>query len=121
MLEANSAASPDTSIFSDEGVKLLRGKRMDRMECLGHGRLSMNSKSISLKPFVGEEVSIDLAEIDGPGVLKWNFLEFYVGKAVYRARFDDRAASGYKYASAIDLLAAARQAVRSAAEPPLNP
>ena len=120
LLEADFAALPDSSIFSDEGVKLLRGKRMDRMECLGHGRLSLNSKSISLKPVEGEEVCIDLAEIDGPGVLKWNFFEFYVGKAVYRARFGDRATSGYKYASAIEILATARQAVNPASGPTLN-
>lgn len=121
LLKANFAASPDSPIFFDEGVRLLRGKRMDRMEYLGHGRLSLNSKSISLKPAEGEDVSIDLAEIDGPGVLKWNFFEFYVGKAVYRARFDDRAASGYKYASAIEILATARQALSPASSPTLTP
>ena len=120
LLEADFAASPDSPIFSDEGVKLLRGKRMDRMECLGRGRLSLNSRSISLKLVGGEKVSIELAEIDGPGVLKWNFFEFYVGKAVYRARFDDRAASGYKYASAIEILAAARQVVNPTSGPTLN-
>ena len=111
LLKSDFTASPDSPIFSDEGVRLLRGKRMDRMENLGRGRLSLNSKSISLKPVGAEEISIDLAEIDGPGVLKWNFFEFYVGKAVYRVRFDDRAASGYKYASAMELLATARLAL----------
>lgn len=108
LLQADLSASPERPVFSDEGVRLLRGKRMDKMESLGRGRLSLNTKSLSLKPDRGEALSIDLGDIDGPGVLKWNFFEFYVGKAVYRARFDDRAASGYKYASAMELLAALR-------------
>ncbi|PKL06321.1 MAG: hypothetical protein CVV53_04920 [Spirochaetae bacterium HGW-Spirochaetae-9] len=112
LIQVNADVSPDKPIFSEEGVQLLRGKRMDRMESLGRGRLSLNSKNISLKPNRGATVSIDLSEIDGPGILKWNFLEFYVGKAVYRARFDDRAASGYKYASAIEILTALRPAPR---------
>lgn len=103
------AAEPDHSIFADDGVTLLLGKRMDKMKPLGHGRLSLSSRALSFFPGKGEPIAFDLAEIEGPGVLKWNFLEFYVGMRVYRARFDDRAASAYKYASALELLAAARK------------
>jgi hypothetical protein len=60
----------------------------------------------------GKEVRIDVDHIDGPGVLKWNFFEFYVGKTVYRARFDDKTASGYKYAMALEALASLRKAAQ---------
>ncbi len=103
------AAEPDRPIFADGGASLLLGKRMDKMKPLGHGTLTLSSRALSFSPAKGEPIAFDLAEIEGPGVLKWNFFEFYVGMSVYRARFDDRAASAYKYASALELLAAARK------------
>ena len=103
------AAEPGRVVFSDEKARLLRGRRMDGMKSLGYGRLALNSSTLSLDPEEGGTISFDLAEIDGPGVLKWNFFEFYVGNTVYRIRFDDRAASGYKYTVAMEILAALRQ------------
>lgn len=82
---------------------------MDKMKPLGHGRLTLSSRALIFAPEKGEPIAFDLAEIDGPGVLKWNFFEFYVGMSVYRVRFNDRAASAYKYASALELLAEARK------------
>ncbi|HOI22115.1 MAG: 1-acyl-sn-glycerol-3-phosphate acyltransferase [Spirochaetia bacterium] len=102
--------NPEQPIFSDERVSLLRGKRMDTMDLQGKGRLSLNSRYLLLRQPGGREVKIEVADIDGPGVLKWNFFEFYVGKTVYRARFDDKTASGYKYAMALEALAALRKA-----------
>ena len=109
LLARDFAAAPGRAIFSDEGVRLLKGKRMDTMKSLGYGRLTLSSSSLTLKPDKGGEISFDLSEIEGPGVLKWNFFEFYVGKTVYRARFDDRTASGYKYCVALELLAEMRR------------
>jgi 1-acyl-sn-glycerol-3-phosphate acyltransferase len=119
LLRGPFTAEPDRPIFSDGGATLLLGKRMDKMKPLGHGRLSLSSRALSFAPEKGESIAFDLAEIDGPGVLKWNLFEFYVGMSVYRVRFDDRAASGYKYASALELLAELRkerEAAESAAE-----
>jgi 1-acyl-sn-glycerol-3-phosphate acyltransferase len=103
-------ADPERPIFSDEDVSLLRGKRMDTMTLEGRGRLSLSSLSLLLRQPHGSETRIEVADIDGPGVLKWNFFEFYVGKTVYRARFDDKTASGYKYVMALEALAALRKA-----------
>lgn len=105
-------AKPDEPIFSEEGVSLLRGKRMDTMKREGKGRLSLSSRYLLLQQPGGKEVRIDVDHIDGPGVLKWNFFEFYVGKTVYRARFDDKTASGYKYAMALEALASLRKAAQ---------
>ncbi len=106
-------ADPERSIFSDENVSLLRGKRMDTMTREGRGRLSLSSGFLLLRRPDGGETRIEVADIDGPGVLKWNFFEFYVGKTVYRARFDDKTASGYKYAMALEALAALRKAAQT--------
>ncbi len=95
---------PETPIFSEQGVSLLRGKRMDTMTLEGKGQLILDSQNLRLVSPDSEEIRIAVSDIEGPGVLKWNFFEFYVGKTVYRARFDDRTASGYKYAMAIQLL-----------------
>lgn len=110
------AAEPGRPIFADDGATLLLGKRMDKMKPLGHGRLTLSSHALIFAPEKGEPIAFDPAEIDGPGVLKWNFFEFYMGMKVYRARFDDRAASAYKYASALELLAAARREREAAAD-----
>jgi 1-acyl-sn-glycerol-3-phosphate acyltransferase len=104
---------PERPIFSDEKVTLLRGKRMDTMISEGKGRLSLSSRFLLLQQPDGKEVKIEVADIDGTGVLKWNFLEFYVGKTAYRARFYDKTASGYKYAMALEALAALRKAAQN--------
>ena len=97
--------SPALPIFSDEGVILLSGRRMDTMRRLGLGSLVLNSRGLEFTPRLGRKLFFRLDEIDGPGILKWNFFEFYVGKKVYRAKFKDRAASGRKYAVALEVLA----------------
>lgn len=101
--------APGRPLFSDEGVKLLRGKRMDTMRSMGSGKLTLSADSLTLWPEKGRPIAFDLQEIEGPGVLKWNFLEFYVGMTVYRARFSDKKASGYKYATALEQLIALRR------------
>lgn len=106
LIESDFAAEPGRTIFSDSCVRLLRGKRMEKMRALGRGELRLSAKGLSFVPQNGESVFFALADIEGPGVLKWNFFEFYVGALVYRARFKDRAASGYKYAAALELLIA---------------
>jgi len=103
------ALAPGRPIFSDEGVRLLRGKRMDTMRSMGYGKLTLSADSLTLWPTKGRPIAFDLQEIEGPGVLKWNFLEFYVGMIVYRARFNDKRASGYKYATALEQLIALRR------------
>lgn len=108
LLGRDFAPAPGRAIFSDEKVRLLRGKRMDKMESLGYGRLTLSSDGLTLRPERGEGISFGIGEIERPGVLKWNFFEFYVGMMVYRARFDDKAVSGYKYAMALELLIALR-------------
>ena len=101
--------APGRPLFTDEGVRLLKGKRMDTMRSLGYGRLTLSSDSLTLWPEKGRPIAFDHQEIEGPGVLKWNFLEFYVGMTVYRARFGDKKASGYKYATALEQLIALRR------------
>ncbi len=101
---------PSAFIFQDEGVRFLKGKRMDTMKSLGRGRLILNSRGLRFEPGSGEAREFAREEIEGPGVLKWNHFEFYVGKTVYRARFGDRAVSGRKYAVALELLGKAAQA-----------
>ncbi|MCX7026184.1 MAG: lysophospholipid acyltransferase family protein [Spirochaetes bacterium] len=96
---------PSLTIFSDDDVILLAGKRMNTMRILGVGRLSLNSGGLEFLTRLGRILVFCREDIEGPGILKWNFFEFYVGKTVYRARFRDRAASGRKYAVALELLA----------------
>ncbi len=95
-------------IFKDGGVSLLSGKRMDDMKLIGKGSLSLSGDGLEFVDGKGAVTRFNLGDIEGPGVLKWNFFEFYVGKTVYRAMYKDRAASGRKYAVALDVLARIR-------------
>jgi 1-acyl-sn-glycerol-3-phosphate acyltransferase len=97
--------NPRRIIFQDAETRLFRGRRMDTMDLLGRGTIRLSAEGIIFAPSKGEEILFSLAEISGPGVLKWNFFEFYVGKTVYRAKFSNRADSGRKYAVGLSLLA----------------
>jgi len=109
LLETRFAAAPESPIFSDEAVRLLKGKRMDTMKSMGKGSISLSSRALAFTPKNGDTIMFGLDEIEGPGVLKWNFLEFYVGKTVYRVTFDAKSASGRKYAVALDILSQIRR------------
>ena len=109
LIAGDFSLAPGRPIFSDEEVRLLRGKRMDTMKSMGYGKLTLSADSLTLWPTKGRPIAFDLREIEGPGVLKWNFFEFYVGMTVYRARFSDKKASGYKYATALEQLIALRR------------
>lgn len=104
LLDSIYMARPDRSIFEDNDVTLLSGSRMDSMKSLGKGTLSLSSGHLSFTSVQGACTRFEPARIEGAGVLKWNHLEFYVGKTVYRVRFSDPKASGYKYAVALELL-----------------
>jgi len=95
-------------IFRDDGVSLLSGNRMDDMKLMGKGCLSLSGDGLEFIDGEGAVTRFALGDIEGPGVLKWNFFEFYVGKTVYRVTYRDRAASGRKYAVALDILARIR-------------
>lgn len=95
---------PDRSIFEDRDVTLLSGSRMDSMKSFGKGTLSLSSGNLTFAPERGTCMNFEVDLIEGAGVLKWNHFEFHVGKTVYRVRFSDPKASGYKYAVALELL-----------------
>jgi hypothetical protein len=101
---------PTKTIFSDDDVRLLKGKRMDTMRRLGRGSIAISSEGIVFNPRRGEkprragDIQFPVEHIDSPGVLKWNHFEFYEGNTVYRFKFADQRASGRKYAIALQLL-----------------
>jgi len=100
--------SPNLPIFTDSGVILLEGRRIDTMRRLGSGKLTLSAAGLEFSPLLGRKLVFDIKDIEGPGILKWNFFEFYVGKTVYKAKFRDRSSSGRKYSVALELLAKLR-------------
>lgn len=92
-------AGPDEPLLLDRDVRLLQGKRMDRMNSLGSGELALYPDRLAFRPAAGAEpIEFPVSRVEGAGVLKWNFFEFYVGMAAYRAKFSGRAVSGRKWA-----------------------
>ncbi|MEN6500176.1 MAG: lysophospholipid acyltransferase family protein [Rectinema sp.] len=94
-------------IFSDEPVKLKRGKRIDSMKTMLKGRIELYADQLEFhdsRDAAPEPVIFSLENVEAEGVLKWNFFEFYQGMNVYRVVFTNPKASGRKYADAIGLL-----------------
>lgn len=104
LLASTYLPNPGRIVFQDTEVRLYQGRRMDTMDLLGRGTMRLTAQGITFAPLKGGETLFPLAEISGPGVLKWNFFEFYIGKTVYRVKFSNRADSGRKYAVGLSLL-----------------
>lgn len=104
LIQETFSKNPEKIIFQDADAILLEGKRMDTMRRIGRGTLTLTADRLELARSGSVIASFPCQDIEGPGVLKWNFFEFYVGKKVYRVRFRNRNTSGRKYASALELL-----------------
>ncbi|MFZ2634843.1 MAG: lysophospholipid acyltransferase family protein [Rectinemataceae bacterium] len=103
--EAQPAGAVAEPFMVDYDATLLRGRRMERMKSLGKGKLSLSRETLRFEPENGEVLDFPVKKIEGAGVLKWNFFEFYVGMTVYRVRFAEKFTSGRKWAVALDILA----------------
>ncbi len=94
-------------IFTDELVRLRKGKRIDSMKTLIRGKIALYTDRLEFTAQRGSAATpiiFPIDTVDAEGVLKWNFFEFYQGMNVYRVVFSDPKASGKKYADAIGLL-----------------
>lgn len=101
----------DEPLFQDSDVTLKQGKRIDLMKTVCRGSMALYLDRLEYRDARSKRLfSFPLSTIEGEGVLKWNFFEFYEGLNVYRTVFADPAASGRKYASALGLLKSLRGA-----------
>ncbi len=94
-------------IFSDEPVRLRRGKRIDSMKTIIRGKIALYTDRLEFTArhsMTAASIVFPIDTIEAEGVLKWNFFEFYQGMNVYRVVFSDPKASGKKYADTIGLL-----------------
>jgi 1-acyl-sn-glycerol-3-phosphate acyltransferase len=105
-LVRNPAKRADTPIFSDAGVVILKGYRMNALRRLRTGTMHMYPDRIALVTLRGESLEFPIAEIDGEGVLKQQLFEFYRGKDLYQFRFPKRSQSARKWLAAVTALKA---------------
>jgi 1-acyl-sn-glycerol-3-phosphate acyltransferase len=96
---------PARPVFSDAGVILLRGRKMNPLRVVRSGTLILFPDRVELATIFGYRLRFPVAAIEGIGVLKRNILEFYVGKELYQARFTMRSASARKWQDAVEILA----------------
>lgn len=103
-------SAPDYPLFSDSGVKLLKGSRIKPLFPLHSGTLVLYGDRIELTSLAGHKLAFYISHIEGEGVLKQQLLEFYIEKTLYQLRFPRRFQSARKWADAISILkpAAAR-------------
>ncbi len=107
-LEERSRKHPDAPLFSDSGVALLRGRKMNPLRRVRTGSLVLFPDRLELAPLVGGRLSFPLASLSGVGTLKQHLFEFYDGKALYQVRFARRWCSGRKWQAALEFLAELR-------------
>jgi len=111
LLRRQAAAAPDAALFADDGVLVLRGRKLNPLRRFRVGALSLFPDRIELRTLRQKTVIFPLADIDGEGVFKRNMLEFYHGKMLYQIHFATRHASARRWIMAIkalrDLAAAA--------------
>ena len=98
------AQRSERPLFSDEGVRLLRGHRMSPLLPVARGRLDLYFDRLEL--VVGGETHLvfHVDRIDGLGVLTRQTLEFYVGKHLYRITFAHKGVSALKWQLAVEAL-----------------
>ena len=65
--------APGRPLFTDEGVRLLKGKRMDTMRSLGYGRLALSPDSLTLWPEKGRPIAFDHPGNRGAGSPEMEF------------------------------------------------
>lgn len=97
-------SAPETPVFSDTGVLVLKGRRMNPLQKLRTGSMILYPDRIELVPLLGERLSFPIAELDGPSVLKQQIFEFYHGRVLYQFRFPRRFQSARKWMAAIQEL-----------------
>jgi 1-acyl-sn-glycerol-3-phosphate acyltransferase len=108
---AEEAQSHEEEAFIvDSGAVIFRGRRMNPLRRIRAGNLALYPGRLELTSLAGERIAFPTAELDGIGVLKRNFLEFYRGKELYQVRFARRSVSARKWADALQLFAKAGRA-----------
>ena len=98
------AAPAGEPIFSDGGVMLLRGYRMNPLRRIRTGVMILYPDRIELATLLGERLAFPVADIEGAGVLKQQLFEFYIGKTLYQFRFPRRFQSARKWYDAVSVL-----------------
>lgn len=91
-------------VFSDSGVMLLRGYRMNPLRAIRTGVMILYPDRIELATLLGERLVFPITRIEGAGVLKQQLFEFYICKTLYQFRFSRRFQSARKWHEAVSVL-----------------
>lgn len=91
-------------LFSDEDVRVLRGRHMRPLSAVARGRLELHRDRMELVEADGTHLVFHLRDIDGIGILTRQTLEFHVGRHLYRATFAHRGVSALKWRLAVEAL-----------------
>ena len=98
------ASKKGSPLFSDEGVRLFRGKRMNPLHPVARGRLDLYFDRMELVVGGQTHLVFSLGSIDGTGVLTRQTFEFYVGMHLYRVTYPQRSVSALKWQLAVEAL-----------------
>lgn len=93
-----------TAIIMDDGVRLFKGRRMRALAGILKGRLKLYSDRLEMESPGESPIVFPLAKIEGEGVLKHQFFEFYMDRDLYQFSFSYRWQSALKWALAVNEL-----------------
>ncbi len=103
-LISNSFKDSSTSIlFCDNGVNIHIGKKGQKLNKMGHGKLYLNSDRFY---FLGDDrnkIAFDFQKIKGLNIQYNNKIEFYYGSRLYRFSFKDTNISAYKWTKGLEI------------------
>lgn len=109
-----SQTSTDKALFSDDGVSVFLGHKLNPLRKLATGRLVLYPDRLELEPEPGNKEKPSMAsggvllfklpELEGEGVFKRNILEFYHDRTLFQFRFLTRSSSALKWLLALGIL-----------------
>jgi len=102
--ELAAKAAPGVPLFSDLGVMMLKGYRMNPLRRLRTGTLVMYPDRIELATLLGERIAFPLRALEGIATLKQQLFEFYYQGFLYQFRFPLRHQSARKWQMAAEAL-----------------
>jgi 1-acyl-sn-glycerol-3-phosphate acyltransferase len=91
-------------LFTDAGVLVMRGRKLNPLQRFGTGQLSLYPDRIELALRDGQTVRFPLAETEGEGIFKRNIFEFYWQRVLYQIHFPSRHPSARKWLLAVQTL-----------------
>jgi 1-acyl-sn-glycerol-3-phosphate acyltransferase len=94
----------DTALLLNDNTSIYRGCKLDPLRKIATGQLVLFPDRLELQTGKPPGLSFPLEAIEGEGVFKRNYLEFYHGRILYQVNFPGRSTSARKWLMTLGVL-----------------